>query len=189
MSVICFIFPLITRRISWWPNSFCFLLWYIRNNLFGPLVGKQHSRCQFICDGLGRLVNSVIPQDRLIKSCGTTRNSIPDSMKITHPLYFLTFQCSYLLGWALQLPMAQRLGLLGVGCSPGGLMSNIWSLNLDGDVTLSLVMTFVSSVCALCELHRYWLFIFYKIWNDEYVIHTFENSSLKVNWMHNRIFI
>ncbi len=52
---------------------------------------------------------------------------------------------------ALDLESNLALGLLTVGCSPGGGASNIWTLNLDGDVTLSLVMTFVSNIAALCE--------------------------------------
>ena len=60
-------------------------------------------------------------------------------------------QWSYLLGWGLNLPMAHRLGLLTIGCSPGGGASNIWTLQLEGDVALSIVMTFCSILCALCE--------------------------------------
>ncbi|VEL18402.1 unnamed protein product [Protopolystoma xenopodis] len=40
-------------------------------------------------------------------------------------------------------------GLLTIGCSPGGGGSNIWTLLLGGDINLSMVMTFISSVTAL----------------------------------------
>ncbi|KAH8858439.1 Sodium/bile acid cotransporter [Schistosoma japonicum] len=40
-------------------------------------------------------------------------------------------------------------GLLTIGCSPGGGVSNAWSLLLGGDINLSILMTFISSFSAL----------------------------------------
>lgn len=40
-------------------------------------------------------------------------------------------------------------GLLVMGVCPGGLASNFWTLLLDGDVNLSITMTFVSSIAAM----------------------------------------
>ena len=40
-------------------------------------------------------------------------------------------------------------GLLVIGICPGGLASNFWTLLLDGDVNLSITMTFISSIAAL----------------------------------------
>ncbi|KAK4468367.1 hypothetical protein MN116_008159 [Schistosoma mekongi] len=40
-------------------------------------------------------------------------------------------------------------GLLTIGCSPGGGVSNAWSLLLGGDINLSILMTFISSLSAL----------------------------------------
>jgi len=40
-------------------------------------------------------------------------------------------------------------GLLVLGTCPGGIASNFWTLLLDGDVNLSITMTFVSSISAM----------------------------------------
>jgi sodium/bile acid cotransporter 3/5 len=40
-------------------------------------------------------------------------------------------------------------GLLVIGVCPGGIASNFWTLLLDGDVNLSITMTFVSSIAAM----------------------------------------
>ncbi|CAH8530973.1 unnamed protein product [Schistosoma turkestanicum] len=40
-------------------------------------------------------------------------------------------------------------GLLTIACSPGGGASNGWSLLLNGDINLSILMTFISSLSAL----------------------------------------
>lgn len=40
-------------------------------------------------------------------------------------------------------------GLLVMGVCPGGIASNFWTLLLDGDVNLSITMTFISSVFAM----------------------------------------
>lgn len=47
-------------------------------------------------------------------------------------------------------------GLLVIGVCPGGIASNFWTLLLDGDVNLSITMTFVSSIAAMGKqkLHR-----------------------------------
>jgi predicted Na+-dependent transporter len=42
-----------------------------------------------------------------------------------------------------------RLGLLVLGCSPGGLGSNFWTLLFHGDLNLSVTMTLVSTMSAL----------------------------------------
>jgi sodium/bile acid cotransporter 3/5 len=47
----------------------------------------------------------------------------------------------------LDPPLA--FGLFAMGCSPGGAASNIYTHLLDGDVSLSVTMTFVSTICSL----------------------------------------
>ncbi|XP_013416873.1 ileal sodium/bile acid cotransporter-like [Lingula anatina] len=64
---------------------------------------------------------------------------------------------SFSIAKILKLPNELALGLFAIGCSPGGGASNIWSLLLDGDVSLSLTMTFISNVAAL-GLMPLWLF-------------------------------
>ncbi|GFU54809.1 hypothetical protein NPIL_669941 [Nephila pilipes] len=50
-----------------------------------------------------------------------------------------------------------RLGLFTLGCSPGGSMSNFWTLLFDGDVNLSITMTFISTFAALAMMPL-WIF-------------------------------
>ena len=45
-------------------------------------------------------------------------------------------------------------GLLVIGVCPGGIAPNFWTLLLDGDVNLSITMTFVSSIAAMGQLHH-----------------------------------
>lgn len=42
-----------------------------------------------------------------------------------------------------------QFGLFCYGCSPGGGNSNFWTLLLEGNLNLSVTMTFVSSIAAL----------------------------------------
>jgi sodium/bile acid cotransporter 3/5 len=51
-----------------------------------------------------------------------------------------------------------RLGLFVLGCSPGGNGSNFWTLLLNGDINLSITMTFVSTIAAL-GMMPLWIFL------------------------------
>lgn len=46
-----------------------------------------------------------------------------------------------------------RLGLFVLGCCPGGTGSNFWTLLFDGDVDLSITMTFFSTIAAMGQLY------------------------------------
>ncbi|KAK6042028.1 sodium bile acid symporter family protein, partial [Cooperia oncophora] len=48
------------------------------------------------------------------------------------------------------------LGLFITGCSPGGGASNFWTLLLDGNVNLSVTMTFVSTLASLVMM-PFWI--------------------------------
>lgn len=50
-----------------------------------------------------------------------------------------------------------RLGLFTLGCSPGGMMSNFWTLMFGGDINLSITMTAVSTVAAMAMM-PFWMF-------------------------------
>lgn len=41
------------------------------------------------------------------------------------------------------------LGLFVVGCAPGGGASNYWTILLEGNLPVSITMTFVSTLAAL----------------------------------------
>ena len=59
------------------------------------------------------------------------------------------FQISFAAVHAFQFEPALALGFFALGCSPGGSASNAYTLLLDGDVTLSVTMTFISTTAAL----------------------------------------
>lgn len=46
------------------------------------------------------------------------------------------------------------LGLFVCGCAPGGGASNYWTLLLDGDLPVSITMTFLSTTAALGALFK-----------------------------------
>ncbi|KAK7067112.1 hypothetical protein SK128_011282 [Halocaridina rubra] len=59
-----------------------------------------------------------------------------------------------------------RLGLFTLGCCPGGIMSNFWTLMFDGDINLSITMTAVSTLAAM-GMMPLWLFTLGKSLLDE----------------------
>lgn len=50
---------------------------------------------------------------------------------------------------------ALRLGLFVLGCAPAGSSSNFWAIILDGDLDLSITMSFISTVAAIGKLIRF----------------------------------
>ncbi|KAJ1368353.1 hypothetical protein KIN20_029471 [Parelaphostrongylus tenuis] len=54
---------------------------------------------------------------------------------------------------------SMALGLFITGCSPGGGASNFWTLLLDGNVNLSVTMTFVSTLASLVVM-PFWISMF-----------------------------
>ncbi|XP_014927215.1 hepatic sodium/bile acid cotransporter isoform X2 [Acinonyx jubatus] len=56
---------------------------------------------------------------------------------------------AFALGKVFQLNNIEALAILVCGCSPGGTLSNIFSLAMKGDMNLSIVMTTCSTFCAL----------------------------------------
>lgn len=55
---------------------------------------------------------------------------------------------AWLLCWALDLPAELALGVILVGCCPGGTASNVFCYLANGDVPLSVAMTSVSTLIA-----------------------------------------
>lgn len=57
----------------------------------------------------------------------------------------------------MSLEPALAFGLFSTGCSPGGSASNVYTYLLDGNVSLSVTMTFVSTILSL-GMVPLWLF-------------------------------
>lgn len=67
---------------------------------------------------------------------------------------------AFLLGlWLLSEATHLRLGLFIFGCSPAGGASNMWTVLLNGNLDLSITMTFVSTLLATGE----WNILFYHL--------------------------
>lgn len=64
---------------------------------------------------------------------------------------------SFGVGRALNLDAPMAFGFFAMGCSPGGAASNIYTYLLDGDVSLSVTMTFISTVLSLAMIPM-WLY-------------------------------
>lgn len=62
------------------------------------------------------------------------------------------------LGYLMLETNYERLGLLLLGCCPGGVGSNFWTAMLDGDINLSVTMTFFSSVSAFA-MTSFWIWM------------------------------
>ena len=65
---------------------------------------------------------------------------------------------SYGLGYLILETKYERLGLLLLGCCPGGVGSNFWTAMLGGDINLSVTMTFFSSVAAFA-MTSFWIWM------------------------------
>merc|ERR1719341_1277198 len=65
---------------------------------------------------------------------------------------------SYFIGWLLLETTYERLGLLLLGCAPGGAASNFWTAMYKGDVNLSCTMTFLSS-CFSFAFTTLWVYV------------------------------
>ncbi|XP_013785663.1 uncharacterized protein LOC106469698 [Limulus polyphemus] len=63
--------------------------------------------------------------------------------------FFFMPLASFGFGLLLFNDLTWRLGLFTLGCSPGGTMSNFWNIIFHGDVSLSVIMTFISTIAAL----------------------------------------
>ena len=59
----------------------------------------------------------------------------------------------------------RRLGLFVLGCCPGGTGSNFWTLLLDGDINLSISMTFISTLAAM-GMMPLWMFVMGPVLTD-----------------------
>lgn len=75
------------------------------------------------------------------------------------------FQASFGFGKLLLSDHSLRLGLFVLGCSPGGTVSNFWTLIFGGDLELSVTMTFVSTIASIGEI-IYVFFIIFLIYNN-----------------------
>nr|AKN21469.1 slc10a-2 [Schmidtea mediterranea] len=107
-----------------------------------------------------------------VMGCGLDRDIILNYLK--KPISpFIGFVSQFLfmplisaaLGKLSGIENSFALGLLVIGCSPGGGASNIWTVLYGGDLNLSMTMTFISS-CAALGMMPLWLFALGRLFID-----------------------
>jgi len=64
-------------------------------------------------------------------------------------IYYLISKITFSFTQFLHLDPLEALTLFLYGCSPGGTASNNWTIILDGDIDLSAIMTFASTITSL----------------------------------------
>jgi len=82
---------------------------------------------------------------------------------------------SFLIGWLFLDDSLQRLGLFVLGCCPGGNASNFWTLLFNGDLNLSITMTFISTIVAMAMM-PFWMLTLGSLLIDE-------NSSFEIPYI------
>mmetsp|Transcript_30729 Transcript_30729/g.46575 ORF Transcript_30729/g.46575 Transcript_30729/m.46575 type:complete len:330 (+) Transcript_30729:114-1103(+) len=68
---------------------------------------------------------------------------------------------AYLLSLAFQIDVRYAVGVVLIGCSPGGTTSNLFTYWSHGDVALSITMSFLSTTAAFAFMPL-WLFVLVK---------------------------
>lgn len=91
-----------------------------------------------------------------------------------------TLQLAYAIANVMFLSQglhAFALGLFVTGCAPGGGASNYWTILLDGNLPISVTMTFVSTLASLGKLY----FADREHSNQMYIYHSsmLESESLR----------
>ncbi|CAG5121827.1 unnamed protein product [Candidula unifasciata] len=82
---------------------------------------------------------------------------------------------AFMVAYTLKLDPGIALGLFALGCSPGGSASNAYTYLLDGNVSLSVTMTLISTLASLGLLPM-WLFTLGRVvYSEAKVKIPFEN--------------
>lgn len=68
-----------------------------------------------------------------------------------------------------------QLGMFFTGVSPAGGASNVWTVLLDGNMSLSIIMTTISTIAAFAMMPL-WIFTLGRV--------IFENAKLEVPYNH-----
>lgn len=97
----------------------------------------------------------------LMFDLGLTLNAGDFSLVLKKPLVVMTALCgqivllpllAFMIALLFRLPPVFMIGLVLIGCCPGGSSSNLFSKVADGDVALSVTLTALSSIITLVTL-------------------------------------
>ncbi|KAF8381076.1 hypothetical protein PRIPAC_70218 [Pristionchus pacificus] len=101
----------------------------------------------------------LIPMANILMGCELDLTIVLDTIKRpTAPLIGMVTQfllmptLAYFIAKSVFVPYQEyslALGLFVTGCAPGGGASNFWTILLDGNVNLSVTMTFLSTLASL----------------------------------------
>nr|XP_050023872.1 ileal sodium/bile acid cotransporter-like [Dermacentor andersoni] len=111
------------------------------------------------------LIAIIVSINYVSMGCQIDLKLIVDTLKKPLPP-FLGCACQFLfmplvsygMGLLLLENALMRFGIFMLGCSPGGNSSNLWTLIFNGDVALSVTMTFVSTIASI-GMMPLWVFI------------------------------
>ncbi|VDL81136.1 unnamed protein product [Nippostrongylus brasiliensis] len=108
----------------------------------------------------------LITFGNILMGCELDMNAVLDTVKRpVAPLigFFAQFLIMPVLAYGIAKTVfvsrglfSMALGLFITGCSPGGGASNFWTLLLDGNVNLSVTMTFISTLASLAMM-PFWI--------------------------------
>ena len=117
-----------------------FLAAMIAPDFFKPLASGTNYALGIIMFGMG--LTLTLPDFELV-----VKRPLPVLIGVIAQFVIMPL-LAVLLTWVFQLPAAIAVGVILVGCAPGGTSSNVISYLSKGDVALSVTMTSVSTLLA-----------------------------------------
>uniref|UniRef100_A0A023G4R9 Putative sodium-bile acid cotransporter ixodes scapularis sodium-bile acid cotransporter n=1 Tax=Amblyomma triste TaxID=251400 RepID=A0A023G4R9_AMBTT len=137
------------------------LLWQVEDNLTNGTYNGIHKMCVVreltaFSMGFGAVIGVLVALNNVNVGCQLDMHVVFSQIK--RPVapaigMFCQFVFMPLVSYGVSMLLLQnavaRLGLFTIGSCPGGIYSNFYTLLLQGDLDLSVTMTFISSVGAL----------------------------------------
>lgn len=116
------------------------ILGFVLPGAFSGLSGWVNPLLGFIMFGMG--LTLTWPDFGMV-----ARRPIPVVIGVVAQFVIMPL-LGFAISWALQLPSELAIGVILVGCCPGGTASNVVSYLAKGDVALSVAMTTISTLIA-----------------------------------------
>lgn len=116
------------------------ILGFILPGAFSGLSGWVNPLLGFIMFGMG--LTLTWPDFGMV-----ARRPVPVVIGVVAQFVIMPL-LGFAISWALQLPSELAIGVILVGCCPGGTASNVVSYLARGDVALSVAMTTISTLIA-----------------------------------------
>ncbi|GMT31459.1 hypothetical protein PFISCL1PPCAC_22756 [Pristionchus fissidentatus] len=127
----------------------------------------------------------LIPMANILMGCELDMGIVVETIKRpTAPLIGMTTQflimptLAYFIAKSVFIPYKEyslALGLFVTGCAPSGGASNFWTILLDGNVNLSVTMTFLSTIASL-----FFMPLWLTLLGEEFLVGFSSGSTIKV---------